>query len=218
MRSTVITLTLLGTLCALPLFAGAATDVVTGAREAGSGKATGRMNGLPEGAQRPEVRMMATGTKTVPPRMEEARERMQEKRSEIFKRYAGLMVKRMNAMIDRLSGLADRLDSRVAKEKLRGVDTSKTEANLVTVRTKLAEATAAVAEAQSAVTGALALAEANDTETKPVDAGKPVREALNKAKTAVFAAHKALVNAITSLKGERERVTATTTNAAGEAL
>jgi hypothetical protein len=198
---------LIGTLFVLPLYATAQVSNTSGSvravvttRESATGKATGRM--MPVTQLPPGV--TATGTRILPPRMEEARRQMQEKRSKILKRFAEMMIKRMNAAIDRLTKLADRLDSRIAKEKARGVNTSATEASLALARTKLADARTAVGVAEAAVAGAIASADTSASSTKPVDVGKPVREALNKAKDAVFAAHKALVQAVASLKGTRE--------------
>ncbi|OGZ08610.1 MAG: hypothetical protein A2942_00115 [Candidatus Lloydbacteria bacterium RIFCSPLOWO2_01_FULL_50_20] len=204
---------LIGALFMLPLFAVAQEVSVSGraraevetaqgsvtAREAGTGKATGRLT--------------ATGTTTVAPRLEEARQKLVEKRGELLKRFAELMVKRMTAAIDRLTKLADRLDSRIAKEKARGVNTSAAEANIALARTKLADARAAVADAKAAILAIIDPLDDSLSNTKPGDAGKLVREELRKAKDAVFAAHKALVQAIVSLKGTRDingRATTTT--------
>jgi len=146
---------------------------------------------------------MATGTRTMPTKMQDVRERVMGKRAEILKRLIDKLTKRMNAAIDRLTKLADRLDSRIAKEKARGVDTSAAQANLAIARTKLADARAAVTLAENAATGAVLSVDATASSTKLGDVGKSVREALDKAKDAVFLAHKALVDAIASLKGVR---------------
>ncbi len=129
-----------------------------------------------------------------------ARQRMEEKRSEIFKRVSEQMWKRMEAAIERLSKLSDRVDSRIQKLKEKGVDITKPEALISAARTKLTEAKAAVDAAKQEVGGATALADTSALNTKPDDAGKPVRESLGKARDAIFAAHKSLVSAVASLK------------------
>ncbi len=177
-------------------------------------------------------RMMASGTRPLPPVMEKRMEkrdemqdrkmgsgtpmigdqkevrggrkaemevRMQEKRGEMLKRMSMQMIARMNAAMDRFTKLADRVDSRIAKMKEKGVVTTTAEANIAIVRTKIAEAKAAVALAESNVASAVLAANVG-TSTTSNGAGKSVREALQKARTAVQEAHKALVTAIGSLK------------------
>jgi hypothetical protein len=130
----------------------------------------------------------------------EMREKMAERRGEILKRITNQMILRMNAAIERLAKLADRIDSRIVKLKEKGVDTAKAEANIAIARTKIADAKAAVAAAGNGVESASIQADASASSTKPSDPGKTVREALTQARTAVFAAHKAIVDALTSLK------------------
>jgi hypothetical protein len=130
----------------------------------------------------------------------EMREKMAERRGEILKRITNQMILRMNAAIERLTKLADRIDSRIVKLKEKGVDTAKAEANIAIARTKIAAAKAAVAAAGNGVESASIQADASASSTKPSDPGRTVREALTQARTAVFAAHKAIVDALTSLK------------------
>jgi vacuolar-type H+-ATPase subunit D/Vma8 len=149
-------------------------------------------------------------------RRDEMKEKMQERKSEILKRHAANMVRQMRAAIGRISKLADRVDSRIAKMKERGADTSAAETNIAIARTKITEASAAVKLAEDAIAGAVVAADVSASSTAPAsDPGKAVREALNKAKEAMFAAHKALVEAIKSLKGIRIDVVATTTASTG---
>lgn len=142
---------------------------------------------------------------------EEARQNKKE-RTEIFTHFSTTMIGRMNAAINRLKKIADRLDSRIAKEKARGVDTTKAEANIAIARVKIADAETAVTLAANIVSSAKASVDLSSTTTKPSDVSKPVREALAKAREAVFAAHKALVEAIASLTG----VVATSTEEHGD--
>ena len=122
-------------------------------------------------------------------------------RVEIFSRFTATMIGRMNAAINRLKKIADRLDSRITKEKARGVDTTKAEANIAIARVKIADAETAVTLAANIVSSTTASIDLSSTTTRPSDIGKPVREALTKAREAIFAAHKALVDAISSLTG-----------------
>lgn len=153
-------------------------------------------------------------------RRAEARERMEEKRSEILKHLSEQMFKRMEAAIERYTKLSDRVDSRIQKLKEKGVDTTKSESLIAITRTKIAEAKTAVEAAKQEVEGAATLADNSASSTKPIDAGKRVRENLEKARLAITAAHKALVSAIESLKASsalrentkpREESTGTTT-------
>lgn len=196
----------------------------------------------PLGTPATRERLMASGTRSLPPqikremeerdrligsgtpplgerkeRIEERRQEMnarkEERRSEILKRMAEQMIGRMNAAIGRIEKLADRVDSRIAKLKEKGVDTTAATVNVATTRTKITEARAAVAKAGASILGAASQADAVTGSTTPSDVGKPVREALEEARIAVVAAHKALVAAIVSLKAnvKIEAITATST-------
>ncbi len=216
------------------------THEVVSPRDAASGLPTGkRLNGLPPGTPVTGTRMNASGTKTLPAGMEERmqnrddmrvkleerasttrdnmqqrredmKEKRQERRGEILKRQATMLINRMKAAIERIVKLSGRVDSRIVKLKEHGADTSKPEASMVIARGKIADAKAAVAAAEAAVANAVINADASASTTASVDPGKPVREALNKAKDAVIAAHKALVDAIESLKGIKVDIKAST--------
>jgi archaellum component FlaC len=222
---------------------GAAPPVPTLYRESPSRPSSGKPSGLPPGKPVIGNRMLnASGTKEMPKaadmreramnrptstemgmgRGEEMREKMMEKRAEIMKRMIEQQVGRMKAMIDRLTKLADRLASRIAKLKERGVDTTKTESLLSDARAKIELARSATSEAERAAKDIIAGTTASSTATgsstiaKP-ELGKSVRDALAKAREAVKAAHKALVEAISSLNAsDKPKPTpATTTNATG---
>ncbi|OGZ06250.1 MAG: hypothetical protein A2845_00385 [Candidatus Lloydbacteria bacterium RIFCSPHIGHO2_01_FULL_49_22] len=196
----------------------------------------------PLGTPATKERMVASGTRSLPPqikremeerdrligsgtpplgerkerideRRQEMNDRKEERRSEILKRMARQMIGRMNAAIERIEKLADRVDSRIAKLIEKGVDTTSATANVAITRTKITEARAAVAKAEASILGAATQADAMTGSTTPSDAGKPVREALEEARIAVVAAHKALVVAIVSLKAnvKIEGVAATST-------
>lgn len=197
-----------------------------GPRDASSGQSSGRLNGLPPGEP-----FMGKHGSTTPPRpmgvpkdmreggassterdnmrekMDERRDGMKQKqdehRGEMLKRMAHQMIERMQAAVDRLKKLSDRINSRILKQKGAGVDTSTTEAVLVIARGKITDAQAAIDLAKGAIDSAAQNADATASSTTSSNAGKPVREALSKAKDAVFAAHKALVDAINGMEGDK---------------
>jgi len=200
------------------------TSIIVSPRDTASGLPTGKRQHGEIIIKKELDRVMASGTKPLSPalekqmrmrdvtlehrasttsvRKEEAQERKGERmqeRGEMLKGRANLMITRMSAAIDRFSTLADRIDSRIAKLKASGVDTSTAEAKIAIARTKIAEAGVAVTLAKSGVSTAVITADA-DVSVKPVDAGKAVREALQKALTAIEGARKALVEAIVSLR------------------
>ncbi len=131
----------------------------------------------------------------------EMRQNMMKERVDIFSRFTVTIIGRMNAAINRLRKIADRLDSRITKEKARGVDTTKAETNIAIARIKIADAETAVTLAVNIVSSTTANFDLSSTTTRLSDIGKPVREELAKAREAVFAAHKALVDAISSMIG-----------------
>ena len=143
-------------------------------------------------------RMMRSGSSTDDKRGEMG-EKMKGHRGEILKNIADTMIKRMQAAIARLEKLADRIDSRIAKLKEGGTDTSDAESKITIARAKISDASAAVTNAEAVLGSAIANADQTASSSQPTDAGKPVREALGKAKDALMSAHKALIDAITSL-------------------
>ena len=122
-------------------------------------------------------------------------ERMQERRKQESLRYAKRMEERMTAAFDRLSHLADRIDERIAKitaaDKKIKTDTAK--ARLVEARKKIEDGRTALAGLQAQVEAALASAD-------PKTGFEGVRAATKTIEGDAKAAHKALVDAIKSLK------------------
>lgn len=181
----------LGALLLSPILAFAqAGGAVTGAREAGTGKAAGRV-----------------ASTTIDERKAAAQQKMAERRSEILKRIAEKMIQKMEAEIGRMGKLTVRIDSRIAKLKERGVNTAASEALLATARQKLAAATTAVENARGAMAAALTAADVDangDGKPDKVDPGKKVREFLASARDAIKDAHRALVETVKSLKSSAE--------------
>ena len=122
-----------------------------------------------------------------------------ERLGEMLKRAAEVMFHRINAAIERFTKLADRIDSRVAKLKAGGTDTSIAEGEVAAARVKLKEAQDALDAAKVIVVNASVSADASSTMT--TDSGKPVREQLEKAKKALIEAAKDLQGAVAALRG-----------------
>ena len=159
-------------------------------RDSASGQATGK-------------RMMASGTpmsderrEKMEARKEEMREKMEERRSEMLERMSTQMITKLKAAVERFTKLGDRVDSRIAKMKEKGIDTTTAVANMVVARAKIAAASTAIASAESSIAAAVAAIE----ETPTGDGIKNVRSSLQVARTAIGEAHKALVAAISSLR------------------
>ena len=162
---------------------------------------------------------IASGTDCMTVRAEqrtEVRERIQARRAEILHSLTTLMVKRLNAAIERELKLADRIDSRIAKLKENQIVTTEAEAKILLARTKISEAKVAVAAAEAKIAEIVAAANTSAVAAAEADFGKPVRDEMNKAKEAIFAAHKALVDAVVSLKANIKAVTATETPSSTE--
>ncbi len=174
-------------------------DVATG-QSSGRMMASGTKPLLPKMEERMEKRdqKMASGTERMEEKMEERKEKMEERRGEIIKRMATHMATKMQAAIERFTKIADRLDSRVAKLKEKGVVTTTAEANIAIARTKISEATVSLSLAKSQI-GTIAVS-ASTTDPATGGVGGAVRESMQKARVALEAAHKALVEAIKSLR------------------
>ncbi len=123
-----------------------------------------------------------------------------ERRGEMLRHAAELIFHRVEAAIGRFNKLADRIDSRITKQKGQGTDTSVAEADVAAARAKTKEAQDALDAAKALVVSAGVSADASTTVS--TDAGKPVREQLEKAKQALTEAAKDLEAAVTALKGQ----------------
>ena len=124
-----------------------------------------------------------------------------EHHGEILKHAAGVVFHRIEAAIKRFNKIADRIDSRIAKQKAQGTDTSAAEASAGGARAKTKEAQEDLDAAKALVISAGVNAGASTTTS--IDAGKPVREQLEKAKQALEGAAKDLGDAVQALKGLR---------------
>ena len=125
-----------------------------------------------------------------------------ERRGEMMKRAAEVVFNRIDAAIKRFNKIADRIDSRIAKLNGEGTETSAAEADVAAARAKTKEAQDALDAARTLVVTPSVTTDASSTAL--VDAGKPVREQLEKAKQALMAAAKDLQTTIMLLKGEKK--------------
>lgn len=129
------------------------------------------------------------------------RTKMGEHRGEVFEHVGNMILKRMHAAIQRFAKLADRIDSRIAKMKAAGTDTTAAEAAEVNARTKIIEANTAVTAAETAVK-AVAASFGESTSTPPSDGEKkPAKDVLEAARKAILAAVQALSDVMPLLMG-----------------
>jgi DNA repair exonuclease SbcCD ATPase subunit len=160
-------------------------------------------------------------------RVEEAKTRLAEARAEQMKDFVRKTIARMRAAIERLSKLADRIDSRMKKleaaqqEAKNALSTSSEGRGKVSVqdlslcfkctaraRAAIDEAKAALAEAEAKFASYTPPTPADDehvpgTPTRPqpgLGQPSPIREDLKKAEAAIRTAHRALVEAIASMR------------------
>ncbi len=162
-----------------------------------------------EGRDRERLRMMGSGT---PLRRDDCSKASSssncvfghekgEHRGEMLKHAAEIIFHRIEAAIKRFNKIGDRIDSRITKQKAQGIDTSAAESSVSAARAKTKEAQEALDSAKALVASARVNADA--TTTVSIDAGKPVREQLQKAKQALEGAAQDLGNAVQALKGLR---------------
>ncbi len=134
-------------------------------------------------------------------RQEERREYREEKRDDRketiearIRTHADWMTKRFNAAIVRLEKLGGRIDSRIAKIKAEGGNTSEAEASMKIARAEINEAKSGVLKIESELTLALS------TTTLTKDSFKGLKALAETIKEDVRASHSAMTKAIKSLK------------------
>ncbi len=171
-----------------------------------------RLNGLPPGDPMGKRMQNASGTmhEKMGERMDEAKERMGERKENHAKEMARKTIQRMAAAIARIEQLATRVDSRLQKLAANGRDVSTATPLLAKSREKLAAARIELTAAEAAVT---TMTPGTGTSTMP-SKDNPVRMHLEAAKTLIHEAHKALEEAVSSIKGSKS-VTASTSAAVG---
>lgn len=132
-------------------------------------------------------------------------EKLTEKRKEMIRKFAHRLFERIAAGIERIEKLSTRIESRIAKFKARGVVTAEAEASLSIAKEKTISARAHLELAKTAAENAIASA-------SPKEAFASVRAEVSAARDELKSAHRALILAITKLKGSvRVDAGATTT-------
>ena len=125
----------------------------------------------------------------------ERQKEREAKKIERVKAYFEKITTRLEAATERLSKLAERLESRAQKLATeKGVDVGKTQELLGVAKTKIADAKTTIGQIQTEVVAMFA------GETEPRVAFEKAKGLLETAKESVKAAHRALVEAIASLK------------------
>lgn len=127
-------------------------------------------------------------------RWEERKVRLTDARKERIRTHIQKMVEHVKAVIARLASLADKVEVRITKLADEGIDVSVARGLLTTARTKIADAEAAFDRAK-------AVLEAGVNAENPGKAFEEARVIFAEVKTALREAHKALVDAIVSVKG-----------------
>jgi chromosome segregation ATPase len=139
-------------------------------------------------ASQREIRREAT--------LQDREERQETRRVEAENRiraHIGAMLRRFNAAIDWLEKISERIESRIAKLKEDGVNTSEAEGYLNEAKTEIAEAKSAVSSLSEAAEEALSAESLRE-------AFQRVRELVQTARESIKDAHAALIKAVRSLK------------------
>jgi uncharacterized protein with GYD domain len=159
-------------------------------------------------------------------KMETAREQIQNKKQEfqnnIENRKIALLtnwgtktIKRLEEATARLDKLTVRIESRIAKMKANKIDTTQADASLVIAKQKVADAKTALAAAKLAITEignqASGTITASTTKTILGQNLQKIKEQVRIVTEALKAAHKALVETVSELKGKEGTKTATST-------
>lgn len=127
-------------------------------------------------------------------RWEERKVRLTDARKGRIRTHIQKMVEHVKAVIARLASLADKVEVRITKLADEGTDVSVARGLLTTARTKIADAEAALDKARSAL-------EAGPSAENPGQAFDEAKVIFEDVKSALREAHRALVDAIVSVKG-----------------
>lgn len=138
-------------------------------------------------------------------RRENLKTNLEEKRMEIKKKldegvkeritkHARMIIARMKATIERVERLTDRLESRLEKMSEKGMDVSEAKRFLATARTEIGNAK----NVQTGLEASLKLTLESDTPKETFT--ETFRTSIEQIKTSLKNAHRALTNAVISLK------------------
>lgn len=125
---------------------------------------------------------------------EQVRERLAEKRKQIIRDHFNRMMKRFDAALERIKKIGERIQSRIERAKANGKD-------VASAQTALDRAKTSWQEAKSAVDGVKGKLESVLSADDPKAAFKDVQNLIEAARDKIKAAHAAMVDAITTLKG-----------------
>ena len=128
-------------------------------------------------------------------RHEAARERFNEVRTAAIRRIFDRMTNKIDRAILRLESFSDRIASRIEKFKARGKNVSSAEAKLAEAQIAIADAKVSLADAKAKFA---AMLESDDPKTAFKDVHATIQQNVV---SKIKAAHAALVDAITILKG-----------------
>lgn len=120
---------------------------------------------------------------------------IEKKRNNQIEQIKERAVKKITAAITRMENMQTRLESRIAKLDVKKVDTAQAKTSLAISKQKLADAKTAIESVKSIVTTA---------DMKTADKVKAVKEAAKKVEVLLKESHKALVEAIVSLKADKD--------------
>ena len=130
-------------------------------------------------------------------RKAERKEKLNEKAKKRIGAYVKRIIRRLNAAIDRIEKLSERVESRILKleEKFkdRGLDLSETKRLLIVAEDEISNARESISSIEGAVDGVLST-------DNPKESFSSIRELIKTSKDSVKSAHRALVEAIKSLK------------------
>lgn len=141
--------------------------------------------------------------------LEQEREKMKSERVQFVNKQVGNLVeqmtKRFNAAVERLTKIADRIDSRIAKIKTAGKDTSGAEASVADARAKIAQAKLDIAKIPDLVNAGIAT-------TTPKERFSGLRTLADTIRKELEGAQSSLTKALKTLKGlspEHDNATST---------
>ncbi|MCX6735740.1 MAG: hypothetical protein NTZ13_01525 [Candidatus Parcubacteria bacterium] len=181
------------------------------------------------------IRETASSTKgEIKQQMQTARQEIQNKRDELrntvenrkivlMKQWGEKTIKRLEEAVTRLEKLAERINARIVKMKANKIDTATADASLITAKQKIAEAKTSLETAKTAIadigTQAAAATDANEAKNIVSQTLPKIKEQVRVVNDSLKAAHQALVQTITDLKGkegvkktEKTPTSATSTN------
>lgn len=126
----------------------------------------------------------------------ELRAEFKKRHEERLKEFVGKVVGHLERAVERLTAIAEKIESRIEKFKEKGIETTGVEAKLVVARGMISLALTSI-DAISLVT-----VSSND----PRGSLETLRVAINEARSAIKAAHSALVDVVNSLKPGQNKI------------